>query len=108
MRPHVVWFGEFPLYLQEIETVLDHTDILVVIGTSGSVMPASLFPQFVNQNGRNPQVIEVNPSPTNDPAFTKVVKGYAVSAVPKLVEDILISHDAVSRQISSSVMVSQV
>jgi NAD-dependent deacetylase len=43
MRPHVVWFGELPLYLDEIEGALRRSDLFVAIGTSGAVYPAAGF-----------------------------------------------------------------
>ena len=43
MRPHIVWFGEFPLYMEEIDAALADTDLFVAIGTSGSVYPAAGF-----------------------------------------------------------------
>ena len=43
MRPHVVWFGELPLYIDEIERALRRSDLFVAIGTSGAVYPAAGF-----------------------------------------------------------------
>ncbi len=43
MRPHIVWFGEFPMFMDEIETSLAASDLFVAIGTSGSVYPAAGF-----------------------------------------------------------------
>ncbi len=43
MRPHIVWFGEFPMFMDEIETALAASDLFVSIGTSGSVYPAAGF-----------------------------------------------------------------
>ena len=46
MRPHIVWFGEFPLFMDQIEAELAASDLFVAIGTSGSVYPAAaLFPR---------------------------------------------------------------
>jgi NAD-dependent deacetylase len=86
MRPDVVWFGEMPKYLNEIETVLDNTDIYVTIGTSGSVMPASLFAEVVKQANPAAEVIEVNIQPTNAPVYTKVIDGTASRGVRELVD----------------------
>lgn len=43
MRPHIVWFGEFPMFMNDIETALAASDLFVSIGTSGSVYPAAGF-----------------------------------------------------------------
>jgi len=34
LRPHIVWFGEIPLYLDEIDAALAETDLFVSIGAS--------------------------------------------------------------------------
>src|SRR5690606_4836326 len=43
MRPHVVWFGEIPMHLDEIAVALNEADLFVSIGTSGAVYPAAGF-----------------------------------------------------------------
>ena len=43
LRPHVVWFGEVPLHMEEISAALVRADRFVAIGTSGSVYPAAGF-----------------------------------------------------------------
>lgn len=39
LRPGVVWFGEVPEHLNQIEDYLAHCDLLLVIGTSSQVSP---------------------------------------------------------------------
>jgi NAD-dependent deacetylase len=41
LRPHVVWFGETILCLDEICAALESADLFVAIGTSGAVYPAA-------------------------------------------------------------------
>jgi NAD-dependent deacetylase len=43
LRPHIVWFGEIPLYLTEIFQTLRRCDYFFSIGTSGQVHPAASF-----------------------------------------------------------------
>jgi NAD-dependent deacetylase len=43
LRPHIVWFGEMPLFIPEIERRLETCDLFVTIGTSGNVYPAAGF-----------------------------------------------------------------
>jgi NAD-dependent deacetylase len=43
LRPHIVWFGEMPLFIPEIERRLEASDLFVTIGTSGNVYPAAGF-----------------------------------------------------------------
>jgi NAD-dependent deacetylase len=89
MRPDVVWFGEMPKFLDELERVLDNTNVFISIGTSGSVMPASLFPATVRMAKPEADIVEVNPVPTGDPAFNKSIAKTAVEALPQLVEDLI-------------------
>lgn len=39
MRPGVVWFGESPARMEECGRVLEQADVLLVVGTSGTVRP---------------------------------------------------------------------
>jgi len=43
LRPNIVWFGEIPLFIPEIERRLEACDLFVTIGTSGNVYPAAGF-----------------------------------------------------------------
>lgn len=45
LRPHIVWFGEIPFHMNEINKALESCDLFVAIGTSGNVYPASGFYQ---------------------------------------------------------------
>lgn len=48
LRPHIVWFGEMPLYMDLIERALLECDLFVSIGTSGQVYPAANFVQIAS------------------------------------------------------------
>lgn len=37
LRPGVVWFGEVPRHLDEIDAILRKTDLLLLVGTSSTV-----------------------------------------------------------------------
>jgi len=93
LRPHVVWFGEFPLYLEAIEQVLDATHHYIAIGTSGAVMPASLFAKVVSCNGKYSgqfgEIVEITKESTTVDGFTMRIEGNATEAVPDYV-DVLI------------------
>lgn len=39
LRPGVVWFGEVPLYLDEIQAAVDAADVGLIVGTSSTVGP---------------------------------------------------------------------
>ena len=37
MRPHIVWFGEMPMQMDEIHDLAEQSSLFVSIGTSGQV-----------------------------------------------------------------------
>lgn len=51
VRPHIVWFGEVPLFMDRIERELSECDLFISIGTSGQVYPAAGFIQFAKSAG---------------------------------------------------------
>jgi len=85
MRPDIVWFGEMPYHMAEIQAALEAADIFVAIGTSGVVYPAAGFADLARHNGRNCETIEINPNPTGSTAFGSVIAETAVTGVPRLV-----------------------
>lgn len=62
LRPHIVWFGEIPLYMDKIEAALLGCDLFVSIGTSGQVYPAAGFVQLARVAGAD--CIELNLEPS--------------------------------------------
>lgn len=62
LRPHIVWFGEIPLFMEEIEEVLGACDLFVSIGTSGQVYPAAGFVQIARAYGAHTVEINLEPS----------------------------------------------
>ena len=84
VRPHIVWFGEMPLGLDEISEELQRATVLLVIGTSGSVYPAAAFVRIAQQRGL--RTIYVGPEePLNAEAFDNILLGPATDVVPRLV-----------------------
>ena len=43
LRPNIVWFGEMPMFIPQIEQKIEVCDLFVTIGTSGNVYPAAGF-----------------------------------------------------------------
>ena len=83
LRPHVVWFGEMPLYMDEISALLADCDLFVAIGTSGNVYPAAGFVQLARQAGA--ATLEINPETTEgSPLFDHHWRGPATEQVPRL------------------------
>ncbi|KAI0356600.1 DHS-like NAD/FAD-binding domain-containing protein [Trametes cingulata] len=50
-RPGVVWFGETPWYLEEIDGLVSRADMCIVVGTSSTVYPAAGYAYEVQENG---------------------------------------------------------
>ena len=88
LRPHVVWFGEMPLYMEEILDALARADLFVAIGTSGSVYPAAGFVR--EARGLGIRTCEINLQPSdNATQFDERNYGPAGEVVPRWVEDVL-------------------
>lgn len=88
LRPHVVWFGEMPLYIDEIYHALRTCDLFAAIGTSGHVYPAAGFVELANAAGAD--TVEINLEPSNvHSAFDSYIGGTASETVPAWVDDIL-------------------
>ncbi len=88
LRPHVVWFGEMPLGMDNIHQALDNCDLFIAIGTSGTVYPAAGFVDIANHHGA--QTVEVNLQvPDRHSQFQYHLTGKAGQLVPQLVATIL-------------------
>jgi NAD-dependent deacetylase len=87
-RPHVVWFGETPLRMDEIEDALEASDLFVAIGTSGSVYPAAGFVSQARRLGIRTCEINLEPS-DNARAFDERRYGPATEVAPAWVEEVL-------------------
>lgn len=62
LRPHVVWFGEMPLDMDEIYLALAEADIFIAIGTSGHVYPAAGFVHEARLQGAHTVELNLEPS----------------------------------------------
>jgi NAD-dependent deacetylase len=83
VRPHIVWFGEIPLAMDDIYRELGRATVLLVVGTSGSVYPAAGFVNIANQRGI--RTIYVGPeAPLNAAAFDEILLGTATEMLPRL------------------------
>jgi NAD-dependent deacetylase len=88
LRPHVVWFGEMPLLMTEIESALAVADLFVAIGTSGAVYPAAGFVSDARANGIRTYELNLKPS-DNASVFDDSKYGMASVIVPAWVDEIL-------------------
>ena len=88
LRPHVVWFGEMPLLLEEIDEALGDADLFVAIGTSGSVYPAAGLVAEARSAGLRTCEINLEPS-DNAFAFDERRYGPASRTVPAWADEML-------------------
>lgn len=87
MRPDIVWFGEMPYFMEEIEAALSRCDLFVALGTSGAVYPAAQFVRTARQAGA--RCIQLNLEPTGgEEFFDETIYGKATETVPKFFENI--------------------
>lgn len=88
LRPHIVWFGEMPLYMDTIQSALTSCCTFVSIGTSANVYPASAFLNIAKRSGA--KTIEINLEPSVQATlFDEAMYGYASELVPKWVDKTL-------------------
>ncbi|CRL44962.1 NAD-dependent protein deacylase [Sodalis glossinidius str. 'morsitans'] len=82
LRPHVVWFGEMPLGMDDIYHALARTDYFLAIGTSGHVYPAAGFVHEARLFGA--RTIELNLAPSQvESQFEEKFYGPASRCVPQ-------------------------
>jgi NAD-dependent deacetylase len=86
LKPDFIFFGEgIPLFAHDQSFIAARKcDVLLVIGTTGEVMPASMIPYTAKENGA--KIIEINPETS---LFTKQItdiylKGKAGEILAKL------------------------
>ncbi len=97
LRPHIVWFGEVPFYMTEIEALLRECDLFLSIGTSGTVYPAAGFAARAKAGGA--RTVELNLEPSQGQGTEREVdqgelfdEGYygpATRVVPAFVDELL-------------------
>lgn len=89
VRPDVVWFGEMPMQMDEIEKALRHADLFIAIGTSGMVYPAAGFVAEAKEAGA--RTVELNlESSSNANLFDEGLYGPATRVVSQYVDQLLL------------------
>ncbi|APG17670.1 NAD-dependent protein deacylase [Kosakonia radicincitans DSM 16656] len=88
LRPHVVWFGEMPLGMDEIYSALAMADVFIAIGTSGHVYPAAGFVHEAKLQGAHTVELNLEPSQVGS-EFEEKHYGLASEVVPEFVEKLL-------------------
>jgi NAD-dependent deacetylase len=87
LRPHIVWFGEVPFHLAEIERALRRCTHFVAIGTSGKVWPAAGMLQQARGAGAVTWVQSLD-APDNLDGRDRYRQGRAAAVVPTLLAEL--------------------
>lgn len=95
LRPNIVWFGEMPLFMDEISDALSEADLFISIGTSGNVYPAAGFVQQANYLGAHTVELNLQPS-LGQNEFNEKHYGKAGTIVPDFVERLLAAKQGLS------------
>ena len=85
VRPHIVWFGEMPFYMDEIDKHLSQCDLFISIGTSGNVYPAAGFVETALRHGAHTVELNLEPS-LGESLFAEQHYGLATEVVPPYLE----------------------
>ena len=81
-RPDIVFFGEVPLYMDQIQDALRECEEFVYIGTSSVVYPAAGFKSFAKSFGAKVTCLNLE-IPDHDPYTDVFIQGKATEVVPK-------------------------
>lgn len=88
LRPDIVFFGEMPYRMDEIDEALARADLFVSVGTSGAVYPAAGYVQTARHYGA--RTIELNLDPSAGSFYFEETRlGLASLLVPELVQQLL-------------------
>ncbi len=88
LRPDVVWFGEMPYHMDEIEEALAECTHFLAVGTSGQVWPAAGMLSAARGIGARTWVQALEP-PENLHPSDRFVPGRAAEVLPNLVAELL-------------------
>ena len=91
LKPNFIFFGEgIPqIPMMAAYEAAEISDVFLIIGTTGEVMPANQFPQIAKSNGAT--IIEINPEPSlYTPQITDIfLMGKAGEVMEKVTEALL-------------------
>jgi NAD-dependent deacetylase len=88
LRPDIVWFGEMPYRMDEIDRAISQCDLFVSIGTSGAVYPAAGYVRTARHFGARTLELNLDPS-QGSILFHECRLGPATELVPAWVEEML-------------------
>ena len=85
LRPHIVWFGEEVPLISEVIPYFQRADIIIVIGTSLSVYPASGLVDYISSNA-DCYYIDPNAKENMNNMNFKLISKKAETGVKELVD----------------------
>ncbi|KAF8963435.1 DHS-like NAD/FAD-binding domain-containing protein [Flammula alnicola] len=87
-RPGVVWFGEKPYHLEEINLLVFKADMCLVIGTSSTVHPAAGYAYRVQRRKGHVAVFNLDPSEKDENA-NSVFRGGCEEVLPHVFPELV-------------------
>ena len=93
LRPDIVWFGEIPFFLDEIDAAMRKCTCFVAIGTSGNVWPAAGLLGAARAAGARTWVQALE-EPSNLDPRDRFVRGRAADVVEPMLAEIAVSLGA--------------
>lgn len=97
LRPDIVFFGETPRGLPQIQAALKSCHLFVAAGTSGSVFPAAVFAQEAGSHGAETLLLNLE-RPQFAAQFSAMRIGPASQIVPEWVSEIVRTSANISRR----------
>lgn len=88
IKPNIIFFGETPLFLDEVDHLLKTCDLFISVGTSGVVYPAAGFVQIAKLYGA--ETYEFNMEKTsNNYMFDHHIFGKSGSTLPIFIDELI-------------------
>ncbi|MBP5399478.1 MAG: NAD-dependent deacylase [Alphaproteobacteria bacterium] len=88
LKPNIVFFGEMPKYMNEVDKMLLNCDMFIAIGTSGIVYPAAGFVRMAKYAGAKTYLFNLDPC-NNSNMFDQEILGKASQTFPKFAEHLI-------------------
>ena len=85
LRPNIVWFGEMPYYMEQIQELIQNCTHFIYCGTSSLVYPAAGFKQWAKLAGAKVLCVNLD-VPNFDPDTDFYIEGKAGEILPDLLQ----------------------
>ena len=89
LRPHIVWFNEYPFKINEAYEAVNESDIVIIVGTSLQITYTIDLLRCVNENTK---IYYIDPNPSKDLDFFQMKIDYrtktAVEGITELFNEL--------------------